>query len=156
MFAIESVVADAAASIAVLAAGKNNTIDNTTADGGARTVLGDVHCVRQVLLNLLSNAIKYNHGNGSVRIWIEEGGSRTRVGINDSGAGLSPEQTRRLFQAFDRLGAERGSIEGAGIGLAISKRLVEAMGGAIGVDSVPGQGSSFWIELDRFPVPGAS
>ena len=104
--------------------------------------------VKQVLVNLLSNAIKYNRPAGSVEVICETAGpGRVRVGFRDTGEGLSPEQMAQLFQPFNRLGQEGGAEEGTGIGLVVSKRLVELMGGEIGAESRVGVGSLFWIEL---------
>ena len=105
--------------------------------------------LKQVLLNLLSNAIKYNVPGGSVHLgWqLEPGGRQLRIEVRDTGPGLHEDQQERLFQAFERLDAERSSIEGAGIGLALSKWLVELMRGEIGVRSTPGEGSVFWVRL---------
>lgn len=106
--------------------------------------------VKQVLINLLSNAIKYNKADGSVVLdYALTAQGRIRISVTDSGIGLSPEQMAQLFQPFNRLGQETGSEEGNGIGLVVSKRLVELMGGVIGAESELGSGSSFWIELDR-------
>lgn len=108
--------------------------------------------LQQVLINLLSNAIKYNRPQGSVRIACRVHGGRVRVAVTDTGHGIPIEMQKRLFTAFDRLGKERGTTEGTGIGLIISRRLIEAMGGCLGLESVPGQGSTFWVEL---PVASA-
>ncbi len=111
-------------------------------------VLADRTRVKQVLLNLLSNAIKYNTKEGSVEIKCSEPApGRIRVSIRDTGVGLPPEQLAQLFQPFNRLGQEGGGEEGTGIGLVVAKRLVELMGGAIGVESTVGVGSVFWFEL---------
>jgi signal transduction histidine kinase/ActR/RegA family two-component response regulator len=114
-----------------------------------RTVQADRTRLKQVLVNLLSNAIKYNRKGGLVDVTCRaaEGGS-TRISVADNGAGLSPEQLVQLFQPFNRLGQEAGSVEGTGIGLVVSRRLVELMGARIGVDSTVGVGSVFWIELE--------
>ena len=105
--------------------------------------------IKQVFVNLLSNAIKYNRKGGTVQVHVETAGrGRVCIRIEDTGIGLSPEQLGHIFEPFERLGQEAGSIEGTGIGLALSKGLVELMGGRIGVDSVVGQGSVFWVELD--------
>ncbi len=115
-------------------------------------VLADEQRLRQVLLNLLSNAIKYNRPNGSVLVSCERmisGGMRLTV--KDTGLGISPEQIVRLFVPFERLGQEYGEAEGTGLGLVVTKQLIEAMNGRMGVESEPGVGSSFWIEL---PVAG--
>ena len=103
--------------------------------------------LKQVLLNLLSNAVKYNREHGAVLVECTAGDEgRIRVAVQDTGAGLTPEQLRALFQPFNRLGRD-ASIEGSGIGLVLTKRLVELMGGTIGVHSTPGSGSTFWIDL---------
>ena len=112
--------------------------------------------VKQVLINLLSNAIKYNREQGTVEVVCTESTpGRLRISIKDSGAGLTPEQLGQLFQPFNRLGQEAGGEEGTGIGLVVAKRLVELMGGSIGVESSLGGGSVFWIELVLVakPVP---
>ena len=110
--------------------------------------------IKQVLINLLSNAIKYNREQGTVEVKCTASTpERIRISIKDSGAGLPPEKLAQLFQPFNRLGQENGVEEGAGIGLAITKQLVELMGGAIGVKSTVGAGSEFWIELIRDVTP---
>ena len=101
----------------------------------------------QVFVNLLGNAVKYNHEGGQVKVSFEETEARTlRVKVADTGPGLAPEQLSKLFIPFERLGAERSGIEGTGIGLAYSQRLMTAMGGSIGVASEVGKGSVFWTE----------
>ncbi len=110
--------------------------------------------VKQVLINLLFNAIKYNKPEGAVD--VECSISRTdaiRISVRDTGAGLAPEQLGQLFQPFNRLGREASAEEGTGIGLVVTKRLVELMGGAIGVESALGTGSVFWIELSLANAP---
>jgi CheY-like chemotaxis protein len=110
--------------------------------------------LKQVLINLLSNAIKYNDRLGTVNVLCaERSPGRIRVSIADNGAGLSPEQLSQLFQAFNRLGQEAGGEEGTGIGLVVAKRLVELMGGLIGVESTVGVGSLFWFELISVAPP---
>jgi PAS domain S-box-containing protein len=122
-------------------------------------VLADPTRLRQVLVNLLSNAAKYNRRGGSIRIDCAAcDGQRLRLRVTDTGAGIAPELIGQLFMPFERLGAESRGIEGTGIGLALSRRLMELMGGTIGVESMPGQGSCFWIELAAAPgtQPAAS
>lgn len=112
--------------------------------------------VKQVLLNLLSNAIKYNVRDGNVKVNYSESISpgHIRVSIKDTGLGLSPEQLAQLFQEFNRLGQENSGEEGTGIGLVVAKRLVELMGGTMGVESRVGKGSVFWFELMSIDKPG--
>ena len=110
--------------------------------------------VKQVLINLLSNAIKYNRPNGTVSVdCVMITANRLRISVRDSGAGLPPDMLRQLFQPFNRLGQENSAEEGTGIGLVMSKRLVEMMGGLIGVDSTVGAGSVFWFELNAAVAP---
>jgi PAS domain S-box-containing protein len=110
--------------------------------------------LKQILINLLSNAIKYNRVQGTVVVdYTVIAPDRIRINITDTGAGLCPEKLAQLFQPFNRLGQEAGGEEGTGIGLVVTKRLVELMGGAIGVDSTVGTGSVFWIELIAAAAP---
>jgi CheY-like chemotaxis protein len=111
-------------------------------------VVADRTRLRQVLLNLLSNAVKYNRDQGSVVVDCRAmPNGRVRIAVQDTGQGLEPAQVAALFQPFNRLGQEAGVIEGSGIGLVVTKRLVELMGGEIGVSSTPGVGSVFWVEF---------
>jgi PAS domain S-box-containing protein len=104
--------------------------------------------LKQILINLLSNAIKYNRPGGQVTVeCAPRPPSSIRLSVRDSGAGLTPAQVAQLFQPFNRLGKEGSAEEGTGIGLMVTKRLAELMGGAIGVESAPGVGSVFWVEL---------
>ncbi|OGB07108.1 MAG: hypothetical protein A3E25_06765 [Burkholderiales bacterium RIFCSPHIGHO2_12_FULL_69_20] len=122
-------------------------------------VAADRTRLKQVLLNLLSNAIKYNHDGGQVLLACEVNsdgdgdGAVVRLSVRDTGPGLSPDQLDRLFNAFDRLGAEAGPVEGAGIGLVLSQRMVALMHGDISVHSQPGAGSTFWVRLPLAPAP---
>jgi len=105
--------------------------------------------LRQALLNLLSNAIKYNRPDGDVTVDACLRGEMVELRVIDTGIGITPDQVGRLFVAFERLGARRSGVEGTGIGLALSRQLVRAMGGEIGVDSELDTGSAFWIRLPR-------
>lgn len=109
--------------------------------------------VKQVLINLLSNAIKYNREHGTVVVKCTCTPGRIRISIKDSGIGLPPEKMAQLFQPFNRLGQEGGAEEGTGIGLVVTKQLIELMGGSINVESTVGVGSEFWVELNRADAP---
>jgi len=113
-------------------------------------ILADRTRAKQVVINLLSNAIKYNKKGGTVVVECKPGTSSQdsiRINVRDTGGGLTADQIAQLFQPFNRLGQKTDVIEGTGIGLVVCKRLVELMGGDIGVESTPGQGSVFWVEL---------
>jgi PAS domain S-box-containing protein len=114
-------------------------------------VLADARRLKQVFLNLLSNAIKYNRSGGTVTVecWPTQATATPglRICVKDTGLGLSVEKIARLFTPFDRLGAEQTGIEGTGLGLAYSKRMVAAMGGTLGMESMIGTGSTFWVDL---------
>ncbi|HEY7766909.1 PAS domain S-box protein [Longimicrobium sp.] len=111
-------------------------------------VLADPQRLKQVLLNLLSNAIKYNRPGGVATVSAERaGGAALRIVVADTGAGISPEKLHRLFVPFDRLDAEQSGVEGTGLGLALSRGMMGAMGGTLGVHSEEGRGSRFWAEL---------
>ena len=113
-------------------------------------VHADITKLKQVLTNLISNAIKYNKINGIVEVRCSESiPGCLRISVKDSGTGLSEEKLAQLYQPFNRLGQEFGVKEGTGIGLSVSKKMVEMMGGTIGVESTVGAGSEFWIELDQ-------
>jgi len=117
-------------------------------EGCRRHVTADRQRLKQVLLNLLSNAVKYNREGGEVAVSCEPApGRRLRLAVTDTGPGVPEVLIDRLFEPFERLGAEGGRVEGTGLGLALSRQLVELMGGEIGVESREGHGSVFWVEL---------
>ena len=117
-------------------------------------VRADRQRLKQVLLNLLSNAIKYNRDAGRVTLTCAEApGDRLHIRVTDIGPGIPAALMARLFTPFDRLGAEQQGVEGTGLGLVLSKRLVEAMGGAMGCESALGEGSTFWVELPLAAAP---
>jgi PAS domain S-box-containing protein len=116
-------------------------------------VLGDRSRLKQVLLNLVGNAVKYNRKGGAVRVSCRAASGMVRVRVADTGPGIPAEKVARLFQPFDRLGAEHGPIEGTGLGLAVSKALMAAMGGEIGLDTEVEEGSMFWVALPESAPP---
>ena len=118
-------------------------------------VVADRERLKQVLLNLLSSAIKHNRRGGRVSVHTDHDGDGLRISVSDTGPGLDAAQQERLFHAFERLGVDRAAVDGAGIGLALSKRLVELMHGQIGLDSEVGVGSRFWVRLARADPQGA-
>ncbi|HTK16209.1 MAG TPA: ATP-binding protein, partial [Acidimicrobiia bacterium] len=147
----EEGVAEAIALVRPLAVERGVTVECEVPRTTGLLVVADQLRLRQVLLNLLSNAVKYNRDGGTVNVEVVEpsdscpGMVRTRV--HDTGRGIAPEHLGRLFFPFDRLGAETTGTPGAGLGLALTKGLVESMGGAIGVDTTLGAGSTFWFDL---------
>jgi PAS domain S-box-containing protein len=136
-----------------LAAVEGIAVAVVDAAAGGGWISADRTRMKQVLLNLLSNAIKYNRPGGEVRIACVAEGAALRIEVIDSGPGLSAEQGARLFNEFERLDAANTGVEGAGLGLALSKHLMHAMGGEIGLTSEVGIGSTFWIRLPRAVAP---
>ena len=130
---------------------RNITITQTL-EPGTETVIGDSTRVKQILTNLLSNAVKYNADGGRVHIATRVAGADTvEIAVVDTGLGLTPEQLGELFQPFNRLGRERSALQGTGIGLVISQRLADLMGGSLTATSVAGEGSSFTLTLPCSP-----
>lgn len=144
---VAAIVAEAWQTLAPLAARRG--IETAVAIPAEACVRADRKRFRQVLLNLLSNAVKYNRENGRVGVAARAEGARWRITIRDTGAGIPAAFLAELFKPFSRLHAVADGIEGTGIGLALVKRLVEAMGGEVGVASQPGLGSEFWFVLPR-------
>ena len=146
-------VADAVRDVIVLIGGQAAESDVTLeqapdAADGCGLVMADPVRLRQVLLNLLSNAIKYNRPGGRVTVSsVRDPSDRVRIAVTDTGIGIEPAHLSNLFVPFERLGAERTDVEGTGLGLALSKGLIEAMGGTVDVQTRPGEGSTFLIEL---------
>ncbi|HEY3836191.1 MAG TPA: response regulator [Bryobacteraceae bacterium] len=137
-----------------IAAGQNISLSADLAGHGGRYVQADRQRLKQVLLNLFSNGIKFNHGHGSVTLTCREtGDDRLRVEVADTGSGIDDEGLSKIFTPFERLGADRSAIGGTGLGLALSKRMIEAMGGTIGAESKPGAGSTFHFELPLVENP---
>lgn len=115
--------------------------------GHPNLIFADRVRFKQVLMNLVSNAVKYNKTDGYIKIISKRDNHKLRISVQDTGRGIEPEKLKMLFQPFQRLGAENSNIEGTGIGLLITKRLVESMNGSIGYESRVGEGSTFWVEF---------
>ena len=121
--------------------------------GGDCYIKADRTRVKQVLINLISNAIKYNQGGGSVVVECAVSPRHVRVSVTDTGAGMTPEKLAKLFRPFNRVSQDTSAVAGEGIGLVVTKRVVELMGGTVGVRSHVGKGSVFWIELVTATAP---
>ena len=145
---VKEVIQEGLDLVAPLAVARDIQLKVEAAGLSDRFIFVDRQRLKQVLLNLLSNAVKYNRPGGAVTLsYAEVEGGRLRVNVSDTGLGIPPDRLGQLFTPFERLGAEQTGIEGTGLGLALSKRLVEAMRGTMGVDSTVGRGSTFWVEF---------
>jgi PAS domain S-box-containing protein len=139
-----------------LAGARSVTLPATGYEDNDVHVRADRQRLTQVLLNLLSNAVKYNREGGSVRVRTTFGdGPTARIEVADTGIGIAPEDLSRVFAPFERIGAEATDVEGTGLGLALTKNLMEAMGGTVGVSSEIGRGTTFWLDLPIAEAPAA-
>lgn len=145
---IAAVIEESVATVSALAGERQIEIRLPPPVAGRPRVMADFTRSKQVLLNFLSNAIKYNRDNGRIELaWAAGDEGRLRIEVRDTGIGIPTERLGELFQPFNRIGAEHSVIEGAGVGLALTKQLVEKMSGRVGVVSTQGLGSCFWFEL---------
>lgn len=144
---VAGALADASKTLSLAPEAKGLKIEVVEVETGLK-IIADSQRLAQILSNLGSNAAKYGRDGGFVRFSARRvAGGLVRLAVEDGGPGLSPDKKAQLFEPFNRLGLERSTIEGHGIGLALSKRLIELQNGEIGVDSEAGQGASFWVEL---------
>jgi signal transduction histidine kinase/response regulator RpfG family c-di-GMP phosphodiesterase len=145
---IKDAVKEALDLVRPIASSRNITLSADLSAYGDRYVNADRQRLKQVLLNLLSNAIKFNRNNGLVVLRCEETRhQRLHIEVADTGSGIDEEGLKKIFTPFERLGADRNAVEGTGLGLALSKRMIEAMGGTLGVQSTAGVGSRFFFDL---------
>lgn len=144
---VSGVIAEAIDIMKPLASGHHITIHAEETDPSVRFIKADRQRFKQVLINLLSNAVKYNHAGGSVTLKPEVHNDKLRIDITDTGNGIAAGDLEKLFNPFERIGAEKTTIEGTGLGLAVTKKLMEAMGGSIAVESTLNVGSTFRIEF---------
>jgi len=147
---LQPIISTAVSQIDVALATKHEITVTNQSDDMLLSVFGDKMRLKQVIMNLLSNAVKYNREGGSVIVKTRPlGDSHVCIEISDTGEGIPAQDIDKLFDPFERLTYKHGAVEGAGIGLTVTRQLVEAMDGSIGVDSIVGQGSTFWVKLKR-------
>ena len=145
---VHGLIADVIEMVRPLALAEGVQIDPPPRPAVSQYIRADEQRFRQIMLNLLSNAVKYNYPGGRVTIVVgDQPGDQLRVSVTDTGRGIAARDAGRLFLPFERLDAAQAGVEGAGLGLALSRDLIEAMGGTTGVTSTQGEGSTFWIEL---------
>jgi PAS domain S-box-containing protein len=145
--AVRALVADVIAMVAPIARERSIRVELEPL-ACERHILADPQRLKQVLLNLLSNAIKYNREGGTVTVICEPARPWLRIHVRDTGFGIPDARLEEAFAPFERLGAERGRVEGTGLGLAVSRQLMKLMGGTLTVQSEPGVGSTFTAELE--------
>jgi PAS domain S-box-containing protein len=153
---LECALNDALELIAPIADQHHVSLQADVGEHAEAYVLADLQRLKQVLLNLLSNAVKYNRPHGQVRITASSDHETLTLAVSDTGPGIAAEDLPRLFDPFDRLGAEATGIEGTGLGLTLSRRLTEAMGGTLEVVSETGVGSTFQLQLATSTSPDAT
>lgn len=154
---VQDVLEECVTRIAPLAATHGVSLHGRGAGDGRLHVFADRSRVTQVLMHLLANAVKYNRATGSVSLSCERtAAGRGRINVSDTGHGIAAADLPRLFTAFERLNAARLGVDGTGLGLALAKKLVDVMGGAIGADSVVGEGSVFWVDLPLADDPATA
>jgi protein-histidine pros-kinase len=154
---VGDVVAEALELVTPLANERSVAVQAMPPDVDAVFALADQQRLLQVLLNLLGNAVKYSPPGAEVSVsWSTRDDDRVRVDVRDTGPGVPPEELERIFSPFERLDAASGGVEGTGLGLALARSLTEAMGGSISVESVPGEGSTFSVEIRRAIPPEAA
>ena len=151
---VRDAVKEALELVRPIASAQNITLSADFSEYGEHYVHADRQRLKQVLLNLLSNAIKFNRASGMVVLRCDETQNRRlRIEVADTGSGIDAEGLKKIFEPFERLGADRNAVGGTGLGLALSRRMIEAMDGIIGVESTVGFGSRFFIELNMVEQP---
>jgi len=152
---LRQVLADSVHWVVQLAKNRDVAIHFDEAELDGLSVVADSIRLKQVFLNLLTNAVKYNRAGGEVTVIIEkQDDSYLRIGVRDTGSGISSDKIDELFQPFNRLGAEFSTIEGTGIGLVITRQLLDMMHGELEIDSETGIGSTFWVRMQASQVSG--